>query len=49
MSGSAPARNLGVTSDANIYSATAGDEVEDFPQAERQRSADSEGASDIRT
>jgi hypothetical protein len=37
-----------VTSDANISGAVAGDEVEDFPWAERQRSTDSEGASEIR-
>jgi hypothetical protein len=38
-----------VTSVANISGTVAGDEVEDFPWAERQRLADSEGASDIRT
>jgi hypothetical protein len=48
VSGSAPASNPGVTSDANISGAVAGDEVEDFPWAERQRSTDSEGASEIR-
>jgi hypothetical protein len=48
VSGSAPASNPGVTSDANISGAVTGDEVEDFPWAERQRSVDSEGASEIR-
>jgi hypothetical protein len=48
VSGSAPASNPGVTSDANISGAVAGDEVEDFPWVERQRSTDSEGASEIR-
>ena len=48
MSGSAPASNPGVTSDTNISGAVAGDEVEYFPWAGRQRSIDSEGASEIR-
>jgi hypothetical protein len=49
VSGSAPASNLGVTFDANISGAVVGDEVEDFPWAEQQRLADSEGASNIIT
>ena len=37
-----------MTSDANISGTVAGDKVEDFPWAERQRSTDSEGASEIK-
>jgi hypothetical protein len=37
-----------VTSIANIFGTIAEDEVEYFPWAERQRSTDSKGASEIR-